>query len=80
MDFPSTLAIKFKLTKKPRTQPVLHISDPTHGDHFVFGIVDQLEQFPIPETADGHEITNAADLLDRLDFETYDGPVAITEF
>jgi hypothetical protein len=58
---------------------VLHISDPQQGDHFVFGTIGQLEQFPIPETADSHKITFAADLLNRLDFEAYSEPPAITK-
>ena len=48
--------------------PVLFISDPTNGDQF---IIDPTNP-EIPETAEGHEYTDAGDLLSRLDFGTYD--------
>lgn len=50
---------------------VLFISDPANGDWFHVGTVEQLTEIELPATNEGSEITNADDLLQRLDFTAY---------
>ena len=53
-------------------QPTLFIADPTQGDQFVFGEIEKLKRFPIPKTADGHEISTAEDFMVNGDLMIYD--------
>ena len=56
-----------------REQPILFISDPTEGDEFVFGTEDALSAHRVRSSSEGHEVSTAAELLSRLDFEVYEG-------
>lgn len=51
---------------------ILFISDPTNGDQFHATTPQERTNIQIPDTAEGHEIVSADDLLLRLDFNAYD--------
>jgi hypothetical protein len=68
-----SIEIKDILESNPK-MPVLFVSDPQHGDVFMFGTLEELENELEVYREEGNEeaeLTVGCDLLLRLDFETY---------
>lgn len=66
------MARKAHLQELGANRDALFVSDPTNGDIIIVGTIAKLKEFKIPATAESHEFTTVHDLLNRLDFETYD--------
>ena len=57
------------------TRSVLFVSDPTNGDRFEFGNLENLEKKrqTLEEAGIAAQVSTAKELLETLDFEVYEG-------